>query len=147
MTATKEVALWAKDFPKCHFPEFDSRERAEFFYSISNQLKSFIFLVLYYTPIFVFLLLLTNYFPFVGLVGLVLSESFFNSAFYFLKKWPYDRYNIGFIEKNLPYMLGYGFFVSVVCNVILSGSMARGVYFIMSEWMIINCIIYSPPEI
>ena len=81
-----------------------------------------------------------------GTLCLLISESFFNSAFYFLKKWPYDRYNIGFIERNLPYMLGYGFFVSLVCNVMLSGDLARGAYFLISQWMIINCLLYGPPE-
>lgn len=44
-------------------------------------------------------------------------------------------------------MLGYGFFVSVLCNVCLAGDLSRGAYFIASQWMIINCLLYSPPEI
>lgn len=43
-------------------------------------------------------------------------------------------------------MLGYGFFVSFICNVCLSGDLSRGAYFIISQWMIINCLLYSPPE-
>ena len=76
---------------------------------------------------------------------LLVSESFFNSIFYFLKKYPYDRYNIGFIEKNAAYMFGYGFFVSFVCNVCLTGDFSRAAYFVISQWMIINCILHSPP--
>lgn len=44
-------------------------------------------------------------------------------------------------------MLGYGFFVSFVCNVCLSGDLSRGAYFVISQWMIINCLLHSPPEI
>jgi hypothetical protein len=44
-------------------------------------------------------------------------------------------------------MLGYGFFVSFVCNVCLSGDLSRGAYFVISQWMIINCLLYSPPEV
>lgn len=43
-------------------------------------------------------------------------------------------------------MMGYGFFVSFVCNLILSGEWARGAYFIFSQWMIINCVLFSPPS-
>jgi len=35
--------------------------------------------------------------PYVGILCLIASESFFNGAFYFLKIWPYDKYNIGYI--------------------------------------------------
>lgn len=146
MTTTKDVALWSSKFPNNHFCKADHREREELFYSLSNQVKSFIFLLLYYTPIFLGCLILSSYFPTLGTLCLLISEAFFNSAFYFLKKWPYDRYNIGFIEKNLAYMLGYGFFVSLVCNVLLSGEWARGMYFLISQWMIINCILFSPTD-
>ena len=146
MVSTKEVALWSSKFNKCHFPEFDNREKVELFYSLSNQLQGCIFLLLYYLPIFVCLTVLMGYFPVVGSVCIIISESFFNSAFYFLKKWPYDRYNVAFLEHNLPYMLGYGLFVSIVCNWILIGTWARGAYFLISQWMMINCVIFSPPE-
>lgn len=43
-------------------------------------------------------------------------------------------------------MFGYGFFVSFVCNVCLSGDLSRGMYLIISQWMIINCLLHSPPE-
>lgn len=78
---------------------------------------------------------------------LILSESFFNGVFYFMKTWPFDKYNIGFMEKNMSYMVGYGFTVSVVCNYFLSGSMATGAYLVLSLWMLINSVIYSPPLI
>jgi hypothetical protein len=67
------------------------------FYSLSNQIKSFIFLILYYVPILITCLLLLSPFPTLGTILLLISESFFNAAFYFLKKWPYDRCNVGFL--------------------------------------------------
>lgn len=62
-----------------------------------------------------------------------------------MKTWPFDKYNIGFMEKNISYMIGYGLTVSFVCNYCLSGSYATGAYLIMSLWMLINSVIYSPP--
>lgn len=62
-----------------------------------------------------------------------------------MKTWPFDKYNIGFMEKNMAYMLGYGFTVSVVCNYFLSGSLSTGAYLIISLWMLINSVVYSPP--
>lgn len=97
MTSTKKVALWANKFPNTNFCEFDMREKVELFYSLSNQVKSFIFLILYYTPILLLCQVIIAYLPLIGTLILLISESFFNSIFYFLKKWPYDRFNIGFI--------------------------------------------------
>lgn len=74
----------------------------------------------------------------------VISEAFFNSAFYFLSTWPYDKYNAAFIESQKYYMLGFGMFVSVLCNYFLSGFTALGVCLIVSLWMLINSVIYSP---
>jgi hypothetical protein len=62
-----------------------------------------------------------------------------------MKTWPFDKFNIGFMEKNMSYMIGYGFTVSLVCNYLLTGSYATGAYLLLSLWMIINTIIYSPP--
>lgn len=64
-----------------------------------------------------------------------------------MKTWPFDKYNIGFMERNMSYMVGYGFTVSVVCNLVLAGSYATGAYLILSLWMLINSVIYSPPEV
>ena len=61
-----------------------------------------------------------------------------------MKTWPFDKYNIGFMEKNMSYMIGYGFTVSVVCNYFLSGPFSTGAYLIMSLWMLINSVLYSP---
>lgn len=44
-------------------------------------------------------------------------------------------------------MLGYGFMVSFVTNIMLSGDIARGLYLLISQWMIINVVLYSPPEV
>jgi len=45
----------------------------------------------------------------------------------------------------MSYMIGYGFCVSVFCNYFLSGSFSTGAYLIMSLWMLINSVTYSPP--
>lgn len=44
-------------------------------------------------------------------------------------------------------MLGYGFIVSIICNLFLSGVYSTAAYLIISLWMLINSIVYSPPEI
>ncbi len=90
-------------------------------------------------PILVLFLLI------LGIFLLILSESFFNGVFYFMKKWPFDKYNIGFMEKNMSYLVGYGLTVSLICNYFLNGSYATGAYLLLSLWMIINTVIYSPP--
>jgi len=33
------------------------------------------------------------YFP----ILLVIVDSFFNAAFYYFRKWPYDKYNVAFL--------------------------------------------------
>lgn len=42
-------------------------------------------------------------------------------------------------------MIGYGLFVSLICNYFLAGSLATGAYLVLSLWMLINSIMYSPP--
>lgn len=44
-------------------------------------------------------------------------------------------------------MLGYGFVVSFICNLLLSGIYSTAAYLIISLWMLINTIVYSPPEV
>lgn len=44
-------------------------------------------------------------------------------------------------------MLGYGFFISFICNFLLSGVFATAAYLLISLWMLINTIIYSPPVV
>ena len=83
------------------------------------------------------------YFP----VLLVIIDSFFNAAFYYFRKWPYDKYNVAFLEKIMPYCLGYGFFVSLITRIILPGSMGIGGYLLISQWMIINALYHTPPQI
>lgn len=78
---------------------------------------------------------------------LTITDSFFNAAFYFFRKWPYDKFNLAFMEKNMAYMLGYGFFVSFITNLPLPPSLSIGCYLILGQWMIINAILTSPPEI
>ena len=84
-----------------------------------------------------------SYFPWV----LVLMDSFFNTAFYFFRKWPYDKYNVAFLEKNLPYCIGYGFPVSFMVTILLPSSMATGGYLLISQYMIINALTHSPPQV
>lgn len=97
MTATKEIALWSVNFPHVHYCQFDVKEKFDALYALSNLIKNFIFLLLFYTPLNIGLMAVQIFFPVIGSVLLVISESFFSAAFYFLEKWPYDRYNIGFI--------------------------------------------------
>ena len=147
MTATKEIALWSASFPKTYYCEFDVREKFNKYYAISNMIKNFIFLLLYYTPLNLVLIVVSLFFPIAGSVLMVISEAFFSSTFYFLEKWPYDRYNIAFIENNVAYMLGFGFFFSFICNWCLEGFYSIAAFFIISLWMMINCQLYSPPPI
>ena len=83
-----------------------------------------------------------SYFPWV----LVLMDSFFNTAFYFFRKWPYDKYNVAFLEKNLSYCIGYGLPVSFIVTMVLPSSMATGTYLLISQYMIINAMAHSPPH-
>ena len=47
----------------------------------------------------------------------------------------------------MPYCLGYGFFVSLATRIILPSSMAIGGYLLISQWMIINALYHTPPQI
>lgn len=44
-------------------------------------------------------------------------------------------------------MLGYGFTVSFVTNILFTGDIARGLYLLISQWMIINTVLHSPPDL
>lgn len=123
------------------------KEKFDALYAMSNLIKNFIFLLLFYTPLNLLLMIVQIFFPILGSILLVISESFFSAAFYYLEKWPYDRFNIAFIEKNVAYMLGYGFFVALICNALLDGFLGIAAFFLISLWMMINCQLYSPPPI
>jgi len=103
--------------------------------------------MIYYTPMNLLIIVITlfdeTYFPFI----LVIMDSFFNTAFYYFRKWPYDKYNVAFLEKHLAYSLGYGFFVSLFANVILPSTMSIGGYLLLSQIMIINAFCHTPPEV
>ena len=101
----------------------------------------------YYLPIFIVETQLLLGVPYLGRLVLIVLESFFNGAFYYLQNWPYDVFNVGFIEKNFAYMFGYGFVISVICNYFLEGIYATAAYLIISLWMLINTIVFSPPEV
>ena len=34
-------------------------------------------------------------------------DSFFNTAFYYFRKWPYDKYNVAFLEAKLRGVLNW----------------------------------------
>jgi|JI6StandDraft_1071083.scaffolds.fasta_scaffold06312_4 hypothetical protein len=87
--------------------------------------------------------------PYLGRLNLIISESFFNGIFFFLRKWPYDEYNIGFIERKWAYLTGYGLFISVVCNYLLADNplISNGAYLLLSVWKIVNMTVSSPPDI
>lgn len=44
-------------------------------------------------------------------------------------------------------MLGYGFSVAFVSNVLLDGFLGIAAFFLISLWMMINCQLFSPPPI
>ncbi len=51
MAATKEVALWSANFTHVYFCQFDVKEKFDALYAMSNLIKNFIFLLLFYTPL------------------------------------------------------------------------------------------------
>lgn len=73
MTATKEIALWSANFPHTYYCEFDVRENFNKFYAISNLVKNFIFLLLYYTPLNIVLIIVSLFLPRVGSAMMVVS--------------------------------------------------------------------------
>jgi hypothetical protein len=113
---------------------------------ISGVIKGVIFLVFYYVPIVIITSILAEIIPYFGILTVIVSEAFFNAAFFFLSTWPYDRYNAAFLEKEKYYLLGFGMFVSILCNYFLSGFASLGVCLIISLWMLMNSVIYSPVE-
>lgn len=114
------------------------------FQYISGVIKGIIFLVFYYVPIVIITTILAELIPYFGMFTVIVSEAFFNAAFFFLSTWPYDRYNAAFLEKEKYYLLGFGMFVSIICNYFLSGFASLGVCLIISLWMLMNSVIYSP---
>ena len=43
--------------------------------------------------------------------------------------------------------MGYGTFISVVTDVLLPSSVSIGGYLLISQWMVINALYYSMPEV
>ena len=113
---------------------------------MSNKLQSFIFKMAFYMPVSLFLIICSLfdqvYFPWI----LAIMDCFFNTAFYFFCKWPYDRYNVAFLEVHMSYSVGFGAFVSILTDALLPSSVSVGAYLILSQWMIINALCFSPPE-
>ncbi len=128
-----------------HF-DLDIIQRIPGFQYISGVLKGIIFLVFYYVPIVIITSILAETIPYLGMFTVIVSEAFFNAAFFFLSTWPYDKYNAAFLEKEKWYLLGFGMFVSIICNYFLSGFASLGVCLIISLWMLMNSVIYSPVE-
>lgn len=116
--------------------------------NLSNKIKSFIFLVSYLVVFLVSSLLLIHV-PYLGRLNLIISEGFFNGIFFFLRKWPYDEFNIGFIERKWAYLVGYGMFISFVCNYVFMNDtlLSNGAYLMLSVWMIVNMAVSSPPDL
>ena len=125
-----------------HF-QLDKIEKIDPYFYLSGVIKGVLFLVLYYVPIVIITTLLT-FIPYFGMFTVIVSEAFFNAAFFFLTAWPYDNYNAAFLEQQKYYMLGYGMFVSILCNYYLSGFTSLGVCMIISLWMLINTIVFGP---
>lgn len=73
MRATKEIQLWGMKVANNRYCKLDIRENFDTFYEMSNLVKNFIFLLLYYTPLNLILMLISLYFPFLGSVLLVIS--------------------------------------------------------------------------
>lgn len=114
---------------------------------MSYLVQSFIFELIFYTPMNLALIVITmfeeTYSPWI----LVIMDSFFNAAFYYFRKWPYDKYNVAFLEKHMAYCLGYGFPVSFITNWLLPPSFSIGGYLLISQYMIVNALCHSPPNI
>lgn len=142
-----KVIIWRTQQNPGSMPELDKRQKYNLFVEMSYLIQSFIFEMVYYTPMNLLVVVITlfdeKYFP----ILLVIMDSFFNTAFYFFRKWPYDKYNVAFLEKFMPYCLGYGAFVSIFANVILPPSMSIGGYLLISQWMIINALYHTPPQV
>lgn len=64
---------------------------------VSGVIKGIVFLVCYYVPIVIITTILSLIIPYFGMFTVIVSEAFFNSAFFFLSTWPYDRYNAAFL--------------------------------------------------
>jgi hypothetical protein len=75
---------------------------------------------------------------------MVVSEAFFSATFFFLSTWPYDKYNVAFLELNIAYLTGFGMFISILGNYLLTGITSLGVCMLFSLWMLINSVLYSP---
>lgn len=101
----------------------------------------------FYMPVSLFLIVCSlfdqKYFPWV----LAIMDCFFNTAFYYFSKWPYDKYNVAFLEANMSYAIGFGAFVSILTDALLPSSVSVGAYLLLSQWMIINALCFSPPEV
>ena len=116
--------------------------------SLSNKIKGFVFLACYFIVFFISSNILIHI-PYIGRLNLIISESYFNGIFFFLRKWPYDEFNVGFIERKWAYLTGYGLFISIVCNYLLAGNplVSNGGYLLLSVWMIVNMAVSSPPDL
>lgn len=130
------------------YGELEDVEKVGIMRGASNKIKSFIFLACYFAFYFVAMMVLIHI-PYLGRLNLVLSEGFFNGIFYFIRKWPYDDFNIGFFEKNWAYLTGFGLSVSIFCNYIFQDNtlLSNGAYFVLTPYLIINMIVSSPPTI
>lgn len=130
------------------YGELEEVERVGIFRGVSNKIKSFIFLACY-GVFYILAMAVLIHIPYFGRLNLILSEGFFNGIFYFIRKWPYDDFNIGFFEKKWAYLTGYGLTISIICNYVFQNYplLSNGAYFLLSPYLIINMIVSSPPNI
>ena len=47
----------------------------------------------------------------------------------------------------MAYAMGYGAFVSITCDILLPTSLSIGGYLLISQWMVINALYHSLPEV
>lgn len=151
--AANAIIRWNKKVSKeigITFPygELEEIERTGLFREFANKIKSFVFLACY-AGFYIVAMAVLIHIPYFGRLNLILSEGFFNGIFYFIRKWPYDDFNIGFFEKKWAYLTGYGLSVSILCNYVFQDSplLSNGAYFLFSPSLIINMILSSPPDL
>jgi len=143
----QEIIVWKARKTKEVIPELDVREKIDPITDISNQLQSFIFRMVFYIPVSYLLTILSLfdqiYFPWM----LAIMDCFFNTAFYYFRKWPYDKYNVAFLEAYMSYCLGFGALVSITIDIVIPSYLSISGYMLISQWMIINALYYNPPAI
>jgi hypothetical protein len=50
------------------------------------------------------------------------------------------------MQHKAAYFMGFGLFPSVLCNILFSGVMSNGMFFLLSPLLIFNALITEPPS-